>query len=57
MFFADWLMETKPQDENILDFRAAMRITGQPVTFSARIWLPSYPISDSSPASAISACG
>ena len=35
VFFADWLMKTKPQDENLLDFRAAMQITGQPVTFSA----------------------
>ena len=34
-FFADWLMKTKPQDENLLDFRAAMQITEQPVTFSA----------------------
>ena len=44
VFFADWLMETKPQDENILDFRAAMRITGQPVTFSARM-ATQHPIS------------
>ena len=35
VFFADWLTKTKPQDENLLDFRAAMQITGQPVTFSA----------------------
>ena len=33
-FFADWLMKTKPQDEDVLDFRAAMQITEQPVTFS-----------------------
>ena len=35
VFFADWLTKTKPQDENLVDFRAAMQITGQPVTFSA----------------------
>ena len=35
MFFADWLTKTKPQDETLLDFRAAMQITEQPVTFSA----------------------
>jgi hypothetical protein len=28
-------MKTKPQDQNLLDFRAAMQITEQPVTFSA----------------------
>lgn len=35
MFFADWLMNTKPQDETLLDFRAAMQVTAQPVIFSA----------------------
>ena len=34
MPLAAWLMETKPQDQNLLDFRAAMRNIGQPVTFS-----------------------
>ena len=34
MSFADWLMKTKPQDENLLDFRAAIQKTEQPVTFS-----------------------
>lgn len=33
--FADWLMKSKPQDENLLDFRAAMQVTEQPVTFAA----------------------
>jgi hypothetical protein len=35
-FFADWLMATKPQEENLLDFRAALQLTERPVTFSAR---------------------
>jgi AAA domain len=34
MMFADWLMKTKPQDKNVLDFRAAMRHVERPVTFS-----------------------
>lgn len=35
VFFADWLTKTEPNDENLLDFRTAMQITEQPVTFSA----------------------
>lgn len=32
--FTDWLMETKPQDKNVLDFRKAMQNIEQPVTFT-----------------------
>jgi AAA domain, putative AbiEii toxin, Type IV TA system len=28
-----WLLEVKPQDEEVMDFGAALRSTGQPVTF------------------------
>ncbi len=31
--FADWLMETKPQDKTVLDFQAAMQSNQSPVTF------------------------
>jgi hypothetical protein len=35
--FADWLAKTKPQDKTLLDFRAAMEIADQPVTFSVNM--------------------
>ena len=44
--FTDWLMDTKPQDTNSLDFRKAMQFNKHPVTFMANTvtsqtgWVP-----------------